>query len=167
MTPLLQEQRETVRATQELRRQLMTVLADGDLTFRPHPACLTLGELCREIGEVQRTYIDSLRTFRQDFSYRHAAEVSRSVAELSTWYAQLDRELEKVSDALTEQDLRRSVDCGHGFARPLPVQFHIYHEALLIFYAKAHVYLKALGKRVPGPWQSWIGDRADYKSVTA
>ena len=45
----------------------------------------------------------------------------------------------------------------------MPVQFHIYREALLIFCAKAHVYLKALGKRVTGPWQWWIGDRADYE----
>jgi hypothetical protein len=53
--------------------------------------------------------------------------------------------------------------------RPLPSTDELikfYHEALLIFYAKVHVYLKALGKRVPGPWQWWIGDRADYESVT-
>ena len=58
------------------------------------------------------------------------------------------------------------MDRGHGFAAPLPEQFHICHEALLIFYAKVHVYLKALGKQVPGPWKWWIGDRAEYESPT-
>ncbi len=82
---------------------------------------------------------------------------------LAAWYARLDRELQTVLEGLEEADLARSIDRGHGFAPPVPVQFHIYREALLIFCAKAHVYLKALGKRVTGPWQWWIGDRADYE----
>lgn len=53
-------------------------------------------------------------------------------------------------------------DRGDGFTPPVTVQVHIYREALLIFYAKAHVYLKALGKQVAGAWPWWIGDRADY-----
>ena len=114
---------------------------------------------------MQQTYIDSFRTFRNDFSYRHDPEVSRNVQRLAAWYARLDRELEQVLEGLEEADLARRVDRGHGFAPPVPVQFHIYREALLIFYAKAQVYLKALGKRVTGPWQWWIGDRADYESI--
>ena len=91
--------------------------------------------------------------------------VSRSVERLAAWYARLDRELQTVLEGLEEADLARSIDRDHGFAPPVPVQFHIYREALLIFCAKAHVYLKALGKRVTGPWQWWIGDRADYESI--
>ena len=165
MTRFMQEQSEVLSATQELRRQLLAVLTDADLGFRPADGCLPLGELCREIGEVQQTYIDSFRTFRNDFSYRHDPEVSRGVERLAGWYAQLDRELEQVLEGLEEADLARRVDRGHGFAPPVPVQFHIYREALLIFYAKAQVYLKALGKQVTGPWQWWIGDRADYESI--
>jgi len=41
--------------------------------------------------------------------------------------------------------------------------FHVYREALLIFYAKAHLYVKALNKSVPGKWRWWIGDRMDYE----
>jgi hypothetical protein len=37
------------------------------------------------------------------------------------------------------------------------VQFQIYHEALLMFYAKASVYLKALQKRVNDEWQAGVG----------
>ena len=87
------------------------------------------------------------------------------MAALAAWYARMDDELQHVLEALSEEDLSRSVDRGHGFAPPATVQFHIYREALLIFYAKAHVYLKALGKGVPGRWQWWIGDRADYESL--
>ena len=164
MTGFMQQQREVLHATQELRRQFLQVLSDADLGFRPAPGCLPLGELCREIGEVQQAYIDSFRTYRLDLSYRHQAEVSRSVAKLGAWYARLDAQLESVLEGLEEADLTRSVDRGDGFAPPVEVQFHIYREALLIFYAKAHVYLKALGKRVTGPWLWWIGDRADYES---
>ena len=166
MNRFMQQQREVLHATQELRRQLLEVLSDADLGFRPAPRCLPLGEMCREIGEVQQAYIESFRTFRLDLGYRHQAEVCRSVETLAAWYARLDAELERVLEGLGEADIARSVDRGDGFAPPVEVQFHIYREALLIFYAKAHVYLQALGKRVTGPWQWWIGDRADYVPVT-
>jgi hypothetical protein len=35
-------------------------------------------------------------------------------------------------------------------------QLEVYKEALLIFYGKASVYLKAMGKPRPQQWQEWI-----------
>ena len=166
MTKFFQEQREVLNMTQELRRNLLAVLGDADLGFRPAPGCLSLGELCREMGEIQHTYVQSFRTFRHDFAYRHDPEVAATVGRLAAWYARLDTELGQVLEQLEEADLARTVDRGHGFAPPVPVQFHIYREALLIFYAKVHVYLKALGKQVEGPWRWWIGDREDYETAT-
>jgi hypothetical protein len=32
----------------------------------------------------------------------------------------------------------------------------VFKEALLIFYGKSRVYLKALGKEMPKQWRSWI-----------
>jgi len=37
------------------------------------------------------------------------------------------------------------------------IQLSIYNEALLIFYGKASVYLKAMGKTLPEQWEDWIG----------
>ena len=80
---------------QELREQLMTTLEDEDLDYRPTARNPTLGELCREIGEVEQAYIDSFKAFRIDFSYRNEQpELESSVALLSAWYAALDRELQ-------------------------------------------------------------------------
>ena len=59
MTRFMREEWEVLSATQELRRQLLAVLSDADLGFRPADGCLTLGELCREIGEVQHAYVVS------------------------------------------------------------------------------------------------------------
>ena len=121
------------------------------------------------MGEIQHTYIESFRTFRHDFSFRGDPQVGVSVDRLAGWYADLDRQgwtRRGAGGPLDEEDLTRPVDRGHGFAPPVPVQFHIYRETLLIFYAKAHVYLKAARhSRWTGPWRWWIGDRADYETA--
>src|SRR5688500_9997251 len=55
---------------QAIRKQMMPMLTDEDLRFSPGGSNPTLGELCRVMGEVQRSYIDSFKTFKQDWSYR-------------------------------------------------------------------------------------------------
>jgi hypothetical protein len=45
--------------------------------------------LCREIGEIEYAYVESFRTFRQDFGYRNLdPRLEKSVAALSAWYAE-------------------------------------------------------------------------------
>ncbi len=56
---------------QALRDELLAILTDDDLGFRLGGASATLGALCREIGEIEHTYVESFRTFRQDFGYRN------------------------------------------------------------------------------------------------
>src|ERR1700687_2976501 len=58
---------------QAMRAQLMQTLSDSDRARTPGGANPSLGALCREIGEVQRAYIDSFKTFTLDFSYRNTA----------------------------------------------------------------------------------------------
>ena len=144
---------------QALRNQLMDILDDADLEFRPGGENLSLGALCVQMGEVERSYIDSFRTFEQDFSYRNEdPALERSTERLSTWFRELDAELRTVIEALSENDVNsRVIDRGGDFQLRPHVQLEVYKEALLIFYGKADVYLKALGKERTEQWREWIG----------
>jgi hypothetical protein len=148
---------------QSLRPMLLEIISDDDLGTSLGGATVTLGALCREIGEIEHSYVESLRTFRQDFSYRHPdSGVETSVAALSGWYETLDSDLADAVAALTEDDVtnrriqRHDFDID-GFAPLPPVQLDIYREALLIFYGKASVYLRAIDKPLPAQWLEWIG----------
>ncbi len=167
MNSLMQQHGELLKSTQELRGALVSVLADADLAYKLPGRNITLGALCQEMGEVEQAYIDGFKTFKQDFSYRHPDPgVGTSVAALKAWYEALDQDLRTTLEALSEDDLQKPIDRGFGFAPTAGTNFHVYREALLIFYAKAHLYVKALDKRVPGQWQWWIGDRDDYENAT-
>jgi hypothetical protein len=148
---------------QRLRNELTDRLADADLEVRLGGETETIGALCREIGEIEHTYVESLRTFKQDFGYRNAdPRLEHSVDALRTWYASLDHDLMAAIEALSEDDIehRRIVrsDFDESFFAPLArQQLDIYREALLIFYGKVSVYLKALGRSRTETWRDWIG----------
>lgn len=143
---------------QALRNQLMEILEDEDLSFKPGGNNLPLGELCRQIGEIEQSYIDSFKTFKQDFSYRNKAEgLQNSVWQLTIWFEALDKNLRMTIEALSEETIQNhSIDRGGGFTVSPRLQLEIYKEALLIFYGKTLVYLKAKGKQLPAQWQDWI-----------
>jgi hypothetical protein len=148
---------------QQLRDELMEGLSDADLEASLGGETETIGALCREIGEIEHAYVESLRTFRQDFGYRNPdPRLERTVDALRTWYAALDRDLTAAIEGLSEDDIahRHIVrsDFAESFFSPLvKQQLDTYREALLIFYGKISVYLKALGRPRPDTWQSWIG----------
>jgi len=148
---------------QDLRDQVMAVLSEADLARDLGGGTQTLGALCREIGEVEHAYIDSFRTFRRDFSYRHPdPAIERDRDALIVWFHRLDTDLLAALDALSDGDVRdrhmAGADFDPGAFSPSPaVQLDIYREALLIFYAKVSVYLRAFGIPLPGNWASWIG----------
>ncbi|MFN2226452.1 MAG: DinB family protein [Anaerolineae bacterium] len=158
MNSLMQEQGPVLEQTQALRNQLMEILADEDLAYSPGGDNPTLGGLCREMAEVQQSYIISFQTFEQNFDYRiEDPGLETSVAQLSGRFQAMDHELKAALETLSEEDIqKRLIDRGGGFVLPVAVQFHIYREALLIFYAKTSVYLKALGKTLPEQWRTWI-----------
>lgn len=158
MNEFLKQQASVLQQTQALRDQLMDILTDDDLQFKLPGHNPTLGALCREMGDVQRSYIDSFKTFKQDFSHRNPdATLETSVEKLAAWYKALDEEYLAVLSDFSDEDMHtKAVD--RGFAQfPLAIQFHVYREALLIFYAKVSVYLKAMEKPLPEQWQAWIG----------
>jgi hypothetical protein len=148
---------------QQLRDELLETLDDSDLETRLGGDTETIGALCREIGEIEYTYVESLRTFRQDFGYRNPdSRLEHSVDDLRTWYAALDQDLMAAIEALTEDDIenRRIVrsDFDESFFAPLVnQQLDTYREALLIFYGKVSVYLKSLGRPRSEAWMRWIG----------
>jgi uncharacterized damage-inducible protein DinB len=159
MNRIVSEQYGLFRLYQRLRDELLATLSETDLAFTPGGSNSALGELCLEIGETERSYIDSFRTFSQNFDYRHAdRSLAGSVAGLRAWYEQLDTELYAAVAALSDEEVaNRPIDRGHGFLVPADVQLHIYQEALIIFYGKVTVYLKLLGKTMSDQWQHWIG----------
>lgn len=141
------------------RYDLIGALTDSDLAYKLPGDNPTLGELCLEIGEVEHNYIQSFKTFKHEPSYRNTEpDLATSVARLQAWYRTLDQEFETVMRGFSEDDLHhKQIDRGNGFTPSLYVQFEIYREALLMFYAKASVYLKALQKRVNDRWHTGIG----------
>ena len=148
---------------QGLRDQLMEILSDDDLGLRLGGETMSLGELCREIGDIEHAYVESFRTFRQDFSYRNPdPSLEHSVAALKAWFAELDRDLMAAVAALSEEDIasRRIIrgDFDEEYFSPLPkIHLDVYREALLTFYGKVSVYLRAIGRPLPGQWPDWIG----------
>jgi hypothetical protein len=141
-----------------MRNQLMAMVEDQDLEFRLGENNPSLGILCREIGEVQHSYIESFSTFRMDLSYRsEQPNLDQSVERLAVWYAALDQELEDVVSKLSQDEIdNRKVDRGGDFLLSPQIQLDVYKEALLIFYGKSSVYLKALDKELPDQWREWI-----------
>jgi len=140
-----------------LRDELMESLSDEDLAYTPGGENPTLGALCRELGETQYAYAQSFKSFKIDFSYRSNDDsYLSSVAKLKAWYADLDQQLEAALEAVTDEDVAsKGMDRG-GYEVPVHISLDILREALLIFYGKVSVYLKAMGKERTQMWQDWI-----------
>ena len=159
MNRLMKEYFHFFEMYQALRNQLMSVLTDADLAFQVSENNPTLGALCREIGEVEASYLESFKSFKQSFAYRNETPgLDSSVVALTKWYTELDQDLKITLEALTDDDLdNRVINRGPDFNLPPQIQLEVYKEALLIFYGKVDVYLKAMGKERPEQWQEWIG----------
>ncbi len=157
MNRIMQRYYPLFRYYQRLRDDLLERLTDQDLAFTPGGTNPTLGELCREIGQTQQAYIDSFRTFTLDFENHRPAPPARDVAGLRVWYEAMDRELEQVIAGFTDEELaEKQVDRGGNFRISIRANLDIYKEALIIFYGKATVYLKLLGKARSEQWEEWI-----------
>jgi hypothetical protein len=157
MNSVLEQHGDNLRELHQLQTDLVNRLTDADLQLALPGDNPTLGEALADLGEWQNRYIQSFKTFRQDYAL-HAAppDAATSVAVLKSWFAGLQAELVAAVSALSEADLQKPVDRG-GFAPPAGVQFHIYREMLLIGYGRLDVYVKALGKTVSDQWRMWIG----------
>lgn len=146
-----------IEGSHGMRSQLLEILSDADLAFSPGGQNMTLGALCRQMGEIEHSYVQSLQTFQQDWSYRNMeADLERSVARLKAWFQTLDEELKATVSAFSDEDLKKTVDRS-GFTMPVELQLDVYLQALLIFFGKATIYLKAMNKALPQYIQEYIG----------
>jgi uncharacterized damage-inducible protein DinB len=146
-----------IDGTHVMRSQLLDILSDADLAFRPGGQNMTLGALCREMGEIEHSYVQSLKTFQQDWSYHNMeADLESSVARLKAWFQTLDDELKATVSAFSDEDLKKTVDRS-GYMMPVELQLDVYLQALLIFFGKATIYLKAMNKPLPQQIQEYIG----------
>ncbi len=157
MNRYMQEKWPWIEGTHAMRSQLLDTLSDADLAFSPGGQNMTLGALLREMGEIEHSYIQSLKTFEQDWSYHNTeAELESSVARLKAWYQTLDDEMKAAVSALSNEDLTKTIDRG-GFSMPVELQLDVYLQALLIFLGKATIYFKAMKKPLPQQIQEYIG----------
>ena len=153
-----QEKWSWIAGTHAMRFQLLDTLSDADLRFSPGGKNSTLGALCRELGDVQYSYIQSIKEFHQHWDFHNPDPVMEtSVARLKKWYDAMNGEMEATVAAFTDLDLAKTVDRGDGFVIPVEIQLDIYLQALLIFFGKAAVFLRAMGRDLPGQMVEWIG----------
>jgi hypothetical protein len=158
MNKYMQEKGSWITGTHVMRNGLLDVLTDADLSFNPGGQNMTLGALWKEMGEVEHAYLQSLSSFKTDFSYRNAeAGLESSVARLKAWLESLDAEMEKVLTAFSDDDFKKTVERGSGYTIPLEMQLDVYLQALLIFLGKLTIFFKAMNKPLPGPVQEYIG----------
>ena len=157
MKSSMQEKWPWLEEVRGMRLQLLDILSNADLAFSPGGQNITLGALLRKMGDIEHSYIQSLKTFKQDWSYHNTeAGLESDITRLKAWYQTLDDEMQVTVSAFSNEDLTRFVDRG-GFNSTVERQVDHYGEALLIFFGKATIYLKAMNKPVPESIENTIG----------
>ncbi|HLU09613.1 MAG TPA: hypothetical protein VK003_08095 [Oceanobacillus sp.] len=156
MNRYMQEKWSWIEGSHDMRTALLDTLTDSDLAFSLGGETMTLGALCREMGEIQHSYIQSLKTFKQDWNYRNTEPgLDGSVSRLKAWFETLDGEMKAIVSAFSDEDLKKMVDRS-GFEMPVDMQLDVYLQALLIFFGKASIYLKAMSKPLPQAIKDYI-----------
>jgi uncharacterized damage-inducible protein DinB len=157
MNRMMDEKWPWIEAAQRMRSQMFERLRDADLAFHPGGQNMTLGALCRQVGETEHAYIQSLKTLKQAWSYRHTeADVVSSVVRLRAWFQTLDDEMKAVIAAFSDGDMKKPIDRS-GEAVTVEFQLDVYLQAVLIFLGKATIYLKAMNKPLPQSFEEYIG----------
>ncbi|MEP7290797.1 MAG: DinB family protein [Chloroflexota bacterium] len=153
----MQEKFPMYEGTHGMRDEVLDTLTDADLAFNPGGANVTFGALWREMGEVEYAYVQSLKTFTQNFTYHNdEAGLHGSAARLKAWFSALDAEMKAALEALSDEDWKKLIKRDSGFETPIEYQMEIYLQALLVFFGKVSVYLKAMNKPLTKPMQDGI-----------
>ncbi len=158
MNAQLARQMQIVELYRELRDQLIDTLTGDDLAMTPGGDAPGLGILFRELGETQSAYIESFKTF--EFGPAEPCPIeglANSFDKIRAWYTQLDTDLSAVLESVGDDEGERPVDRGGGNQLPAWIHLDVFREALIIFYGKVSVYLKAAGRPRPQRFEHWIG----------
>lgn len=157
MNRFMNEKWSWIEGTHGMRSLLLDMLTNTDLAFNPGGQNSTLGALYREVGEIEHAYIQSLKTLKQDWSYRNTEPgLDSSIEQLKKWYQTLDDEMKATISAFSDEDFKKTVD-RNGYPMPIELQLDVYIQALLIFLGKITIYLKAMNKPLPQSVQEYIG----------
>jgi uncharacterized damage-inducible protein DinB len=155
MNSFIEQRYEIIEGTQKMRHQLLDLLSDADLRFTPGGSNPTLGGLLRELVDIERSYIDSIKTLKQDWSViKPNPTLESSVTALRNAFNAQEAEMKQTIAALSEDGLNAIVE--RGFQVPVNGQMDIYLQALLIAYGRLNVYARALNKELPKQWVEWI-----------
>src|SRR5258708_12577834 len=91
-----------IEGTHAMRSQLLDILSDADLAFNPGGQNMTLGALCREMGEIEDSYVQSLKTFQQDWSYHNMeAALDSAFPRPTPCFQPLDNQLQSTIPAFS------------------------------------------------------------------
>ncbi len=157
MNRLMNEKWPWIEAAHGMHSQLFTILSDADLAFSPGGQTMTLGALCRQMGETEHAYVQSLKTLKQEWSYHHhEADVASHVARLKAWFQTLVDEMKATITTFWDEDGKKTIDRGGGTVT-VEFQLDVYLQAVLIFLGKATIYLKAMNKQLPQYFEEYIG----------
>jgi len=155
MNRAMQEKWPWIEGTHSLRSQLLDSLSDADLAFSPGGENMTVGALLREDGEIEYSYLQSLKTLKEDWSYHNTeAGLESDITQIKAWYHTLDEEMKATLAAFSDEDLSKTID-PRGFT--VELQLDVYLQAQLIFLGKASVYFKAMHRTLPQSFQDYIG----------
>ena len=157
MNTLIEEKWVWIAGVHAMRSGLLESLSNADLVFNPGGQNSSLGELFREIGQVEQSYIDSFKNSKQDFLYRHPDPMlETSVANLTVWFQSMDAAFIETLSAITEADTHKTIQRPAGNAVTLSLQVDIYIQAMMIFFGKAIIYYRTMEKSLPHSIQTYI-----------
>jgi hypothetical protein len=155
MNKILMQQANLIDLTHNLRTEILGAVTEADLNTKLGGQSHSLRELILEQGTIQMAYIECFRSFELRFDHA-APEGVQSLEEIKTWFAELDSGLIAALGALSDDELKRGVPRGQ-YTLPAEIVFYTYRESVMIFAAKASVYVRALNHALPGQVKSWIG----------
>src|SRR5215475_10958322 len=110
MSIFIEKEWSMYEGTHAMRDELLNSFSDADLAFSPGGLNMTFGALCREMGEIEYSYLQSLKTLTQNFDYRNSEPgLETSVAKLKDWFHKLDDEMKAVLSAKSDEDMKKVV----------------------------------------------------------